>query len=97
MKPTPQITPSGHASRRFPSTDYSFHETVETLEAPAKTSAPVSTRKPLPLYKLRSEFLNAEASRANFAEASLFSLITAVCAWPIASALVAMVRMARNY
>ena len=43
--------------------------------------------------KLSSDFFGAEAGRDYFAELAVFSLITAVSAWPVISMVVALYRM----
>ena len=48
-------------------------------------------------HKLSSEFLGAETSRDYVAELLFFVLITGIAAWPVASMLIAVVRMIRNY
>jgi hypothetical protein len=94
MKPTRRNSTSHHIAPSFPTTDYSFQETRE-----ARTSASVilSEKKGLSLHRLSSEFFRAEASRHYVAEVLLFSLITATVAWPLVSALAAVVRLVRNY
>ena len=93
MKPIPQISPSEHASRNFPLTDYSFQATVE-----ATGSSPVGPAKKAPAFhKLSSEFFGAETSRDYFAELLFFILIAGLAAWPIISAIIAVVRLLRNY
>jgi len=92
MKPTPRISPGQHVSRRFPSTDYTYQATAE-----ARTAAlPKSTKRPA-FYELSSQFLAAEANRHFLVELLSFTLISGTAAWPVISALVAMVRLARNY
>jgi len=72
MKPTPQISPSQHASRNFPLTDYSFQATVDAKSG----SSPVVPPKKAPAFhKLSSEFFGAETSRDFFAELLFFILI----------------------
>ena len=94
MKPIPQISPSQHASRNFPLTDYSFQATVD---AKSSSSAVVPAKKAPAFYKLSSEFFGAETSRDYFAELLFFMLITGIAAWPIMSMLIEVVRMIRNY
>jgi len=94
MKPTPQISPKQHASRNFPLTDYSFQATVDAKSG----SSPVVPAKKTPAFhKLSSEFFGAETSRDYFAELLFFILITGIAAWPIISAIVAIIRLIRNY
>jgi hypothetical protein len=94
MKPTIQISPSRHASRSYPLTDYSFQATAD-----AKSSSPavLPTKKLPAFHKLSSEFFGAETSRDYFAELLFFALITGFSAWPIISAIVAVTRLVRNY
>jgi hypothetical protein len=94
MKPTTQISPSQHASRNFPLTDYSFRATVE---AKSGSSAVDPAKKAPAFHKLSSEFFGAETSRDYIAELVFFILIAGIAAWPIFSAIVAMIRMIRNY
>jgi hypothetical protein len=94
MKPTPQISPKQYTSRNFPLTDYSFRATVEAKSG----SSPVGPAKKAPAFhKLSSEFFGAETSRDYIAELVFFILIASIAAWPIISAIVAMIRMIRNY
>jgi hypothetical protein len=94
MKPTPQISPKQYASRNFPLTDYSFQATVE---AKSGSSAVGPAKKAPAFHKLSSEFFGAETSRDYFVELVFFILIAGIAAWPIISAIVAMIRMIRNY
>ncbi len=94
MKPIVQITPSQHASRNFPLTDYSFQATVD---AKSGSSAVVPAKKAPAFHKLSSEFLGGETSRDYFAELLFFILIAGIAAWPVMSMLIAVIRMIRNY
>jgi len=94
MKPIPQISPSQHASRNFPLTDYSFQATVD---AKSSSSAVVPAKKAPAFHKLSSEFFGAETSRDYVAELLFFLLITCLAVWPIVTMLIAVVRMIRNY
>ncbi len=94
MKPIVQITPSQHASRNFPLTDYSFQATVD---AKSGSSAVVPAKKAPAFHKLSSEFLGGETSRNYFAELLFFILIAGIAAWPVMSMLIAVIRMIRNY
>jgi len=94
MKPIPQINPSQHVSRNFPLTDYSFQATVDTKSG---SSPVVPARKAPAFHKLSSEFFGAETSREYFAELLFFILIAGIAAWPIISAVVAIIRLIRNY
>ena len=94
MKPIPQISPSQHASRNFPLTDYSFQATVD---AKSSSSAVVPTKKAPAFHKLSSEFFDTEMSRDYLAQFLLFTLIGGVSAWPIISMLLAVTRLLRNY
>ena len=92
MKPTPRITPGQHVSRRFPSTDYAYQATKELRIA----ALPKPTKHPA-FHELSSQFLIAEANRQFLVELVSFAVICGTAAWPVISALVAMVRLARNY
>jgi len=94
MKPIPQISPSEHASRNFPLTDYSFQATVD---AKSGSSAVGPAKKAPAFHKLSSEFFGAETSRDYFAELVFFILIAGIAAWPVMSMLIAVIRMIRNY
>ena len=94
MKPTSQISPSQHASRSFPLTDYNFQATVD---AKASSAAVRPVTKSPAFHKLSSEFFGAETNRDYIVELLFFILITGIAAWPIISAIVAMIRMVRNY
>jgi hypothetical protein len=93
MKPTPRTDSPQGIVRSFPLTDYSFQETVE---APPRTSGVPSTTKPVAFHKLSTEVFN-ETSRAYAAEFFFLALITGISAWPMIAALVAIVRLVRNY
>lgn len=92
MKPTPQTSPAQLVSRRFPLTDYGYQATVEARI----TALPKSTKRPA-FHELSSGFLRAEANRHFLIELLSFAMISVTSAWPVISALVAMVRLARNY
>jgi len=94
MKPTPQISHDQHVSRSFPLTDYNFQTTID---AKLNSSAVRPATKSPAFYKLSREFFGAEMSRDYVVELLLFTLITAVSAWPIISSLVAVTRLVRNY
>jgi hypothetical protein len=94
MKPTIQISPSQHASRSFPLTDYSFQATAD---AKSSSSAVLPATKAPAFHRLSSEFFGAEASRDYVAEFLIFILIAGISAWPIISTLVAVTRLVRNY
>ena len=94
MKPIPQISPSEHASRNFPLTDYSFQATVD---AKSGSSAVVPAKKAPAFHKISSEFFGAETSRDYFAELVFFILIAGLAAWPVMLMLIAVIRMIRNY
>jgi len=94
MKPTPQISPSQHAPRSFPLTDYAFKAAAD---AKSGSSTVLRARKAPAFHRLSSEFLDAEASRDYVAELLFFILITGISVWPIISALVAVTRLVRNY
>ncbi len=94
MKPIPQISRSQHVSRSFPLTDYSYQTPAD---AKSSSSAILPETKAPGFHKLSSEFFGAETSRDYFAELLFFILITGISGWPIISALVAIIRLIRNY
>ncbi len=104
MKPTPQISPNKHRSRRdssaprkqqsFPLTDCFFQSTLDARS----TSSGICLEKKLRAFRnLSSEFFGAETRLDYAVELLLFALITAISAWPIISAMVAVIRLVRNY
>jgi hypothetical protein len=104
MKPIVQINHKQRGSRRdnraqrghqsFPLTDYNYRPTAETQ---VNSSAGWRATKSPAFHKLSSEFLGSETSRDYVAELLFFILITGLAAWPVASMLIAVVRMIRNY
>jgi hypothetical protein len=94
MKQTDQISATQHARRSFPLTDYNFQATVDGKASSAAVRP--ATKSPA-FYKLSSEFFGAERSREYIAELLFFILITGISAWPIMLAVVAIIRLIRNY
>ena len=94
MKPTPQTSSNKNASNPYPVTDYGYQPTAELRTAGA---AILPATKRLGFHKLSSAFFNTEAPRENVTELLSFGLITATLAWPIASTLIAAVRLVRTY
>ncbi|PYK40650.1 MAG: hypothetical protein DME60_07490 [Verrucomicrobia bacterium] len=94
MKPTSQISPSQHASRSFPLTDYAFKATAD---AKSSSSAVRPATKAPAFHKLSSEVFGAETGRDYLIELLAFILIIGISAWPIISAMVAVTRLVRNY
>lgn len=95
MKPTPQVSSTQRQWRNFPLTDYQFQSTADvhaTVPGTQKESRPELRT----FRKLSTEFLSAEANRYYLTELLLFTLITAVSAWPIVSAIVAMTYLLRS-
>lgn len=106
MKPTPKLDFRGRSSRgesrglrahgSFPITDYNFRPTAEahgvSALLPGKTCR---VSEPHRLWKLSHEFLGAETSRDFVKEAILFTIITALSAWPIITMIAAMERLVR--
>jgi hypothetical protein len=90
MKPTIQISPSQHASRSFPLTDYSFQAPAD---AKSSSSAVLPATKAPAFHRISSEFFGAEASRDYIAELILFILITGIAAWPVMSMLACLAWM----
>jgi hypothetical protein len=103
MKPTPQISPNQRNSRcdnrtpddprNFPSTNYNFQSTTE----PCGSVSTISQEKLRTFWKLSSEFFDTENRRHHATELLLFAVISGISAWPIISALVAVMRLVRNY
>jgi hypothetical protein len=94
MKPIHQISSAQHARQSFPLTDYNFQASVD---AKASSAAVRPATKSPAFYKLSSEFFGAETSREYLAELLFFILITGISGWPIISAVVAIIRLIRNY
>ncbi len=96
MKPIPQISSNQRKRRDFPLTDCQFQSTGDM-----RASAPAIRKKSISelrtFRKMSSEFFAGEANRDYLTELLLFTLITAVSAWPIISNIVAMTRLVRNY
>jgi len=95
MKPTPQISPSHQPpSGNFPLTDYSFQPAIEVrTNAAALRQAP----KPPAFHQLSTGIFEGRLSRQQMPDLVVFTLITAICAWPIFSALISVIRLVRNY
>jgi hypothetical protein len=94
MKPIHQIGPAQDARQSFPLTDYNFQATVDGKASSAAVRP--ATKSPA-FHKLSSEFFGAETSREYIAELLFFILITGISGWPIISAVVAIIRLIRNY
>src|SRR6266705_1095685 len=82
MKPTSQISPSQHASRSFPLTDYAFQATADAKSSSAAVRP--ATKSPA-FHRLSSEFFGAETGRDYLIELLAFILIIGISAWPIIS------------
>ena len=83
-----------HGHQSFPLTDYNYRPTADA-EAISPTGRP-AIKSPA-FHKLSSEFFGTETSRDFFAELLFFILIAGLAAWPIISAIIAVVRLLRNY
>ena len=104
MKSILQIIQKQRGSRRenrerrshqsFPLTGYNYHPTAE---AEAISTADRPAIKSPAFHKLSSEFFGAETSWDYRVELLFFILITGISAWPIMSAVVAIIRLIRNY
>jgi hypothetical protein len=104
MKPIPQINHNERGSRRadrprciqrsLPLTDCCYQATVD-VESRSSAGLP-ATKRPA-FHKLGSEFFREETRRDYLAELLLFILITGIAAWPIICAMVAIIRLVRNY
>ena len=102
MKPTSQISPSQRGlprDDRAPGSHQSFPLTDYFLQAGAKSNsrAVLPVTKSPAFHKMSSGFFGPETSRQYVAELLLFILITGISAWPIISAIVAVIRLVRNY
>jgi hypothetical protein len=104
MKPTPEISPDQRESRRdggalrdqkgFPLTDYFFQPTVDA----ASGSSDVCPANKLRAFRnLSSDYFGTERRLQYAVELLFFGFIIAISAWPIVSAIVAAVRLVRNY
>jgi hypothetical protein len=104
MKTTPQIDHNQRGSRRddraqcsqrsLPLTDHCYQATVD---ARSSSSTVLPARKTPAFHRLSSEFFGAETRRDYLAELLVFILITGISAWPIISAMIAVIRLVRNY
>ena len=94
MKPTLQISPSQHASRSFPLTNYSFQATAESQTS---SSADLPATKSPAFHKLSNEVFGSKTTGDYFAELFVFIVIGGIVAWPVISMLHAITRMVRNY
>ncbi len=104
MKPTSQIDPSLSRSRRqsgdesapesLPLTDYSYQSNIALQTG----SAAILSEKKLRAFRSLSRGLFGPGVTLEYAtELLFFTLITAISAWPIISAMVAVTRLVRNY
>jgi hypothetical protein len=87
-------TPQARKHRISALTDYNYLPTAETQTGSA-AGRPV-TKSPA-FHKLSSEFFGGEMSWVCVVELLLFTLITGVLVWPMASTIVAVTRLVRNY
>ena len=96
MKPTPQLNPQPTERQRLPLTNYYYHSGRNSACSGVvrKLRAPHDVRG---FWKLSAGFFGFEA-RVNYAlELALFSVITALSAWPVIAAAHALSRLTRNY
>ncbi len=74
--------------------EYNYRPTAETRVSSSASGSPAK----LPgFHKLSSEIFGTKTSPDYIAELSFFVLITGIAAWPIISAIVAVIRLVRNY
>ena len=106
MKPTPQISSQPTNRQRLPLTDYHYQSTVETdgKRSASLAKIPCAAVKQARaahelrcFWKLSTGFFGAEAKIDYATELLLFTLITALSAWPVIAMIVAVTRMVRNY
>ena len=95
MKPTPLINSRHNTKRTLPLTDYNYQPTLETPAATVKTNR--SAQELRGFWRLATGFFSVEAKLDYASELVLFSLITAISAWPIIMMIEAVTRMVRNY
>jgi len=104
MKPIPYISINQRDSRRErrarrnhqsgPLTDCFYQSNANAGGSSSPISGDAFRISKLHMFrKLSSDFFGAEAGRDYFAELAVFSLITAVSAWPVISMVVALYRM----
>jgi hypothetical protein len=95
MKPTPQFNPQPTKRQLGPLTDYHYKSGprpscggVRKFRAPRDVGG---------FWKLGAGFFGMEARIDYALELALFSVITALSAWPVIAAFQALSRLARNY
>jgi hypothetical protein len=96
MKPTPQLNPQPTERQRLPLTDYYYQSGRKSAcgGGVKKLRAPRDVRG---FWKLSAGFFGMEA-RVDYAlEFALFSVITALSAWPVIAVAQALSRLTRNY
>jgi hypothetical protein len=104
MKPTPQVSSNQHSWRRdggaahekrsFPLTDCFFQSTVDA----GRSASGIRLEKSLRAFRnLSGDFFGGERRLDYAFEFLFFAVITAISAWPIISAMVAVTRLVRNY
>jgi len=96
MKPTPQFSPQPTTYQRGPLTDYHYQTEPNSASRAGvrKFRAPGEVRG---FWKLSAGFFGMEARIDYVLELALFSVITALSAWPVIAAFQALFRLARNY
>ncbi|MGH8101310.1 MAG: hypothetical protein ACREIW_08425 [Chthoniobacterales bacterium] len=95
MKPTPQFSPQPNTRQRGLLTDYYYQfEPHSSRAGVRKFRAP---RDVGGFWKLSAGFFGVEARIDYALELALFSVITALSAWPVIAAFQALSRLARNY
>jgi hypothetical protein len=96
MKPTPQFNPQPTKRQRGPLMDYHYQSEPNSSSRAGvrKVRAPRDVHG---FWKLSAGFFGLEARIDYALELALFSVITALSAWPVIAAFQALSRLARNY
>lgn len=95
MKPTPQFNPQPSNRQRGPLTDY--HYQFKPSPSCAGVRKLRASHDVGGFWKLGAGFFGMEARIDYALELALFSVITALSAWPVLAAFQALSRLPRNY
>ena len=96
MKPTPQFNPQPPKGQRGPRTDYHY-QSKPNSSARGDVRKVRAPRDMHGFWKLSAGFFGLEARIDYVLELALFSVITALSAWPVIAAFQALSRLARNH
>jgi hypothetical protein len=96
MKPTPQFNPQPTNRQLGPLPDYHY-QSKQNSSARAGVRRVRAPRDMHGFWKLSAGFFGLEARIDYALELALFSVITALSAWPVIAAFQALSRLARNY